>query len=100
MRTFLVLLSLFVSPVLAQDKPAADTQELDKDTQTRIRAERSAGGMGKITDEEKTGAAAGAGPHLERHTGAARREPREESPSKGAEQEVKSGNAANDARRP
>ena len=100
MRTFLLLFSIFVTPALAQDKAPADPQELDKDTQTRIRVERSAGGLGKITDEEKAGAAAGAGPHRSRESGAARREPPEESPSKGGDQEVKSGNARNDARRP
>jgi hypothetical protein len=59
-------------------KPPAAPQELDKDTQTRIRAERFAGGTGNITPEEKAGANVGAGPH--RHAkpdGAAKREPRE-----------------------
>ena len=100
MRTFLFLFSILVTPALAQDKPPADKQELDKDTQTRIRVERAAGGLGKITDEEKEGAGAGAGPHLTRPHGAARREPREESPSTPGEQGVKSGNGPNDARRP
>jgi hypothetical protein len=47
----------------AAKPPAAAPQELDKDTQTRIRAERFAGGLGNITPEEKANANVGAGPH-------------------------------------
>jgi hypothetical protein len=70
----------------AQDtaKPPAATQELDKDTQTRIRAERFAGGLGNITPEEKAAANVGAGPHRHsRPDGAAPRE-HPDSDSKGA----------------
>jgi hypothetical protein len=65
---------------LAQDpaKPPAQPQELDKDTQTRVRAERFAGGTGEVTPEEKANANVGAGPHMQfKPEGAARREPRE-----------------------
>jgi hypothetical protein len=69
-QLFIALVGIAVAAI-AQEKP----QELDKDEQTRIRVERSAGGLGKITPEEKANANVGAGPHKERHTEAARREP-------------------------
>jgi hypothetical protein len=69
--------SLFI--LLLGVATAAGAQQADKDAETRIRAERSAGGVGKITPEEKSGANLGAGPHKERKPAdAARREPRKE----------------------
>ena len=78
MRRPIFLLFLGIATTAFAQEPAkpAAGQELDKDAQARIRAERSAGGVGKITPEEREGANLGAGPHKERHTGAARREPR------------------------
>src|SRR5262245_32340303 len=68
MRTFLcvVFLGLAATFVQAQDQPkppAKDQPQLDKDTETRIRTERSAGGLGKVTPEERANANVGAGPH-------------------------------------
>jgi len=83
MGKFLFALLFGISTAaLAQDpaKPPAPAQELDKDTQTRIRAERFAGGLGNITPEEKANANVGAGPHAHaRPDGPAKRGPREES---------------------
>jgi hypothetical protein len=94
------LLVTFAATAAAQG--SAKPQEPDKDAQTRIRAQRSAGGLGTITPEERASANAGAGPHLERHTDPARREPREDSAAQGATRDegLKSGDAARDARRP
>jgi hypothetical protein len=79
-RSFFIPLLVFSAAALAQQpqqqQPQQQDQQLDKDSQTRIRAEHSAGGLGKITDEEKKGATLGAGPHKERLGGAANREPR------------------------
>jgi hypothetical protein len=89
-----ILLSGFSTLVLAQDK-------LDKDDQTRIRVERSAGGLGKITPEEKANANVGAGPHMERHGGAASREPREEpGQPQDSSRKVESKDARSEPRRP
>jgi hypothetical protein len=77
MRILALLFGLGIAAgAIAQDaaKPPAATPELDKDTQTRIRVERSAGGIGKITPEEKAGANLGAGPHRHWPKGAAPRE--------------------------
>jgi hypothetical protein len=71
---------------------AVSAQELDKDTQARVRAERSAGGVGKISPEEREGANLGAGPHKERHTAAARREPRETPADRASGRESARGN--------
>jgi hypothetical protein len=80
-RSFFIPLLVFSAAALAQQ------QEIDKDTQTRIRAEHSAGGVGKITDEEKKGATLGAGPHLERLGGPASREPRPDPAKRAQERE-------------
>jgi hypothetical protein len=94
MRTpFFILVAGIALTATAQDQ--AKPQELDKDDQVRIRAERSAGGTGNITPEEKANANVGAGPHQDRHTDAARREPRADS-SKGLE----SKDERRDTRRP
>jgi hypothetical protein len=70
MRNFILVLALGVATsALAQDKD----KDKAKDTQDRVRAERSAGGTGKITAEEKTNANVGAGPHKARRTGPAKR---------------------------
>jgi hypothetical protein len=74
-RPLFIALLAFPAAALAQ-QPQQRDQQLDKDTQTRIRAERSAGGLGKISEQEKKGANLGAGPHKERPTRAASREPR------------------------
>jgi hypothetical protein len=81
-KSLVVLLFGIATAATAQDpaKPAPAPQELDKDTQTRIRAERFAGGLGNITPEEKANANVGAGPHKHaKPDGAAKRErePRE-----------------------
>ena len=104
MRTLLfITLTGFAAAGFAQEKPPADKeqqQQIDKETQERLRAERSAGGVRQITPEEKQGAAAGAGTHRQsRPGGAAPREPTEES-SKEESSNVQSGNAGPDARRP
>jgi hypothetical protein len=93
---------------VASTAVAQDPQQLDKETQARIRAERSAGGTGNITPEEKASANAGAGPHRTRPATPARREPREdaarpgEQPAAGATrgERLESGDARPDARRP
>jgi hypothetical protein len=100
MGKFLFALLFGISiTALAQDqaKPPAQSQELDKDTQTRIRAERFAGGTGEVTPQEKANANVGAGPHKQfKPEGAARREPREgDSRAEGLESRD-----ARDARRP
>jgi hypothetical protein len=99
MRTplFTLLASIAIAAA-AQDQ--AKPQEPDKDEQARIRAERSAGGLGKITPEEKANANVGAGPHKERLGGAARREPREEDRGGTSDKSLESGDAQRDARRP
>ena len=74
-RSLFIPLLVFSAAALAQ-QPQQQPQELDKDTQTRIRTERSAGGLGKISEQEKKDANLGAGPHKERPTHAASREPR------------------------
>jgi len=75
---FPILLAAALSnPVLAQDP--SKPQQTDKEEQARIRVEGAAGGTGNITPEQKAGAAVGAGPHRERNTSAARREPQEDS---------------------
>jgi hypothetical protein len=85
-KSLLIFLFGIAAGAAAQDAakppapPPAPAQELDKDTQTRIRAERFAGGLGNITPEEKANANVGAGPHTHaRPDGPAKREPREES---------------------
>lgn len=87
-KLVLVFLLGFFASAVAQDKPPAQPQqELDKDTQTRIRTERSAGGLGKITPEEKANANVGAGPHRQtKPEGAAKREPVEGESERAAEQ--------------
>jgi hypothetical protein len=98
-KFFYALLFGISSTALAQDpaKPPAQPQELDKDTQTRIRADRFAGGTGEVTPEEKANANVGAGPHKQfKPEGAARREHREGA-SRG--DGLESGDAR-DARRP
>ena len=90
MRTPLFF-SLFVLAGSAVAQAPAQ-EELDKDAQTRIRTERSAGGLGKITPEEKAGAEVGAGPHKQfKPEGAARRDPREDS---GERQSARGGSRA------
>lgn len=87
-KLVLIFLSGFFASALAQDKPPAQPpQQLDKDTQTRIRTERSAGGLGNITPEEKANANVGAGPHMQtKPEGAAKREPVEGESERAAEQ--------------
>ena len=106
-KSILVLLFGVAATAAAQDsKPPAATQELDKDTQTRIRTERSAGGLGKITPEEKEGANVGAGPHKQfKPEGAARRDPGEDASEQSARgatrgEGLESKDARPDARRP
>jgi hypothetical protein len=98
--TLIVLLAAIATVSSAQEQ--AKPQEPDKDAQTRIRAQRSAGGLGTITPEERASANAGAGPHLERHTEPARREPRGDSAAQGATrgEGLESGDARRDPRRP
>jgi hypothetical protein len=76
MRTVLViLLSAFTIAAAAQE-------QLDEQTQKRIRTEGSVGGLGKVTPEQKAGAELGAGPHREFRSGPApRRESSEENSS-------------------
>jgi hypothetical protein len=77
MRNFILILALGVATcALAQEKD----QDKDKATQDRVRAERSAGGIGKITPDQKANANVGAGPHKERRTGAARRDGEQSEP--------------------
>jgi hypothetical protein len=98
MRTpFFALLASIAIAASAQDQ--AKPQEPDKDEQARIRAERSAGGLGKITPEEKANANVGAGPHKERIGGAARREPREDRGGT-SDKSLESGDGQRDDRRP
>ena len=57
-----------------QPQPPQKQEQLDKDAEARIRAERSAGGLGKVTPEDKAGASVGAGPHKQtKPSGAAKR---------------------------
>jgi hypothetical protein len=109
MGKFLFALVFGISTTaLAQDpaKPPAQPQELDKDTQTRIRADRFAGGTGNITPEETANANVGAGPHMQfKPEGAARREPREADAERQAGRGASRGDGlesgdARDARRP
>jgi hypothetical protein len=75
MRNFILVLALGVATsALAQDK------DKDKATQDRVRAERSAGGIGKIDPEQKANANVGAGPHKARRTGPARRDGEQSEP--------------------
>jgi hypothetical protein len=62
----------------------ATEQELDKDTQTRIRAERFAGGLGNITPEEKANANVGAGPHKTRKSKGSSKPAQDEPAGRGA----------------
>jgi len=73
MRNFILILALGVATSAFAQEPAKDKDKA-KDTQERVRAEHSAGGLGKVTPEEKANANVGAGPHLARHTGPARRD--------------------------
>jgi hypothetical protein len=73
MRNFILILALGVATSAFAQEPAKD-QDKDKATQDRVRAERSAGGIGKIYPDQKANANVGAGPHKERRTGAARRD--------------------------
>jgi hypothetical protein len=67
MRRLVLCCSLaFAGSLFAQEAAKKPAPELDKDTQTRIRVDRAAGGTGNITPEEKASANAGAGPHLSR----------------------------------
>jgi hypothetical protein len=78
MRKFILVLALGVATsALAQEKD--NDKDKAKDTQERVRAEHSAGGIGKISAEEKANANVGAGPHKERRTGPARRAGEEQS---------------------
>jgi len=107
MRNFVLVLALGVATsALAQEpaKPAAAQQpaatpELDKDTQTRQRAERSAGGTGKITPEEKANANVGAGPHTSRRTGPARRPGEQSEPAVQSEQSERDAQSSRGATR-
>jgi hypothetical protein len=79
-KSLFIFLCGIATAAAAQDasKPAPQPQELDQETQTRIRADRFAGGLGNITPEEKANANVGAGPHKQtKPEGAARREHRE-----------------------
>ena len=79
MRRLIMVLALGVATsALAQEKDK--DKDKAKDTQDRVRAERSAGGLGKITPAEKANANVGAGPHKERRTGAARRDGEQSEP--------------------
>jgi hypothetical protein len=106
-KFFLALLFGISTTALAQ-APAKPPQaeQLDKDTQTRIRAERFSGGTGNITPEEKAGADVGAGPHKQfKPEGAARREHREGDSERQAGRGATRGEGlesgdARDARRP
>jgi hypothetical protein len=91
--TLIVLLAGIAAAAAAQDP--TKSRDPDKDAQTRIRAEHSAGGLGKVTPQERANADVGAGPHLERHTDPARREPREDS-----SKQVESKDERRDTRRP
>ena len=99
MRTplFAILASIAIA-ASAQDQ--AKPQEPDKAEEARIRAERSAGGLGKVTPEEKANANVGAGPHKERRGGAARRDPPEEDSGATSSKSLESGDGKRDARRP
>ena len=77
MRNFILILALGVATsALAQEKD----QDKAKDTQDRVRAERSAGGIGKIDPDQKANANVGAGPHKSRRTGPARRDGEQSEP--------------------
>jgi hypothetical protein len=95
-RSSLLFFLGFATIAFAQEpaKPQARTQEEapDKAAQERVRVERAAGGVGRITPEEREGANLGAGPHKERHTDAARREPREAPADPSSERESARGN--------
>jgi hypothetical protein len=60
---------------------AAAQEQLDEQTQKRIRTEGSVGGLGKVTPEQKAGAEFGAGPHREFRLGPAPRREGEENSS-------------------
>ena len=69
MRLPVFILALSVSTFAAaqqQTEPQQTQQQLDKQTQERVRVERAAGGTRQITPEENASANAGAGPHLSR----------------------------------
>jgi hypothetical protein len=63
-----------------QQTPQTNQEQLDKDAQARIRAEKAAGGLGKVAPEDRANADVGAGPHRQfKPGGAARREHDEDS---------------------
>ena len=69
MRLPVFVLALSVSTfATAQQRtePQEPQQQLDKQTQERLRVERAAGGVRQVTPEEKASADAGAGPHITR----------------------------------
>jgi hypothetical protein len=99
MRTPLFILLAGIAIAATAQDHQAKPDKLDKDEQTRIRAERSAGGTGNVTPEEKANANVGAGPHRERTGGAARREPREDRGGTSAKG-LESGDAQREPRRP
>jgi hypothetical protein len=81
-----VILGFAASWAFAQQQPPQAKQEqLDKQTQERVRAERAAGGTHPTTPEEREGASVGEGPHKQfKPAGAARREHNESSSERAA----------------
>jgi len=59
-------ISLLAAAQQQQPQPQSQPQQIDKETQERLRVERAAGGVRQITPEEKASADAGAGPHQTR----------------------------------
>jgi hypothetical protein len=85
---FAIVLGAAAALAFAQQeqKPQPQANEqLDKDAQDRVRAERAAGGARQITPEEHAGAEAGAGPHKQfKPSGAAKRKHVEDAPERQA----------------
>jgi hypothetical protein len=76
---FAILLGSAAAFVIAQEKPKEE-QQIDKDAQARIRAEKAVGGVGEVKPEDKAGATVGAGPHKQfKPSGGARRKHDEDS---------------------
>ena len=88
MRVFaaVVLLSTTTLAVAQQEK-------MDEETLARIRVENAVSGLGEIKPRERELANVGAGPHMVRHTEAAKREP-------APEEDLKSEDASSAAHRP